>query len=68
MNKDWIKIYSTGANYKAELLKGLLFENNIEAVIINKQDSSYLFGELELYVSVDDVVKAKHIITIQGQL
>ena len=68
MNKDWIKIYSTGVNYKAELLKGLLFENNIEAVILNKKDSSYGFGELELYVSSDDVIKAKHIITIQDQL
>jgi len=68
MDKDWVKIYSTEANYKAELLKGLLFEHNIEAVIINKQDSSYLFGELELYVSTDDVFKAKHIITTQDQL
>ena len=68
MNKDWIKIYSTGVNYKAELLKGLLFENIIEAVILNKKDSSYGFGELELYVSSDDVIKAKHIITIQDQL
>ncbi|MCD4731884.1 MAG: DUF2007 domain-containing protein [Bacteroidales bacterium] len=68
MDKDWIKIYSTGKSYKAELLKGLLFENNIEVVIINKQDSSYLFGELELYVIADDVIKAKHILTTQDQL
>ncbi len=68
MNKDWIKIYSTGANYKAELLKGLLVENNIEAVIINKKDSSYGFGELELYVKADDVVKAKHLITSSNQM
>ena len=44
MNKDWIKIYSTGVAYKAEILKGLLTENNIDAVIINKKDSSYGFG------------------------
>jgi hypothetical protein len=68
MDKDWVKIYSTDVNYKAELLRGLLFENNIEAVIINKKDSSYLFGELELYVSTDNVIKAKHIITTQDQL
>ena len=68
MDKDWIKIYSSGESYKAELLKGLLFENNIEAVIINKQDSSYLFGELEIYVIADDVIKAKHILTTQDKL
>lgn len=67
MNKDWIKIYSTGVAYKAEILKGLLIENNIDAVIINKKDSSYGFGELELYVNTDDVVKAKHIITTLDQ-
>ena len=68
MNKDWIKIYSTGVNFKAELLKGLLFEHDIEAVIINKKDSSYGFGELELYVNTDDVVKAKHILITHDQL
>lgn len=67
MNKDWIKIYSTGIDYKAEILKGLLLEHDIEAVILNKKDSSYGFGELELYVSSDDVIKANHIITTQDQ-
>lgn len=60
-----MKIYSTSANYKAELLKGLLMENGINAIIVNKQDSSYLFGELELYVMPNDAIQAKHIITIQ---
>ena len=68
MDTDWVKIYSTDVHYKAELLKGLLFENDIDAVIVNKKDSSYLFGEIELYVSADNVIKAKHIITTQDQL
>lgn len=68
MNKDWIKIYSTGVNFKAELLKGLLLDHDIEAVIINKKDSSYGFGELELYVRTDDAIKAKNILTTQDQL
>lgn len=65
MDKNWVKIYSTSANYKAELLKGLLMENGINAIIVNKKDSSYLFGELELYVMSDDAIQAKHIITTQ---
>jgi hypothetical protein len=65
VDKNWVKIYSTSANYNAELLKGLLMENGISAIIINKQDSSYLFGELELYVMPDDAIQAKHIITTQ---
>lgn len=67
MEKNWVKIFSTTAQYKAELIKGLLLENGIESVIINKQDSSYLFGELELYVNSDDAIQAKHIITTQEQ-
>lgn len=62
MGKNWTKIFSTGKAYRAEILKGLLEENNIEAIILNKQDSAYLFGELELYVDATDIVQAKHII------
>ena len=68
VDKNWVKIYSTTASYKAELIKGLLFENEIPSVIVNKKDSSYLFGELELYVMPDDAVQAKHIISTQEEL
>lgn len=68
MEKNWTKIYSTGKLYQAELLKGLLEENNIEAVIINKQDSAYLFGEMELYVDANDVMVATRIINTQNEL
>jgi hypothetical protein len=65
VDKNWVKIYSTSAIYKAELIKGLLLENDIQAVIVNKKDSSYLFGELEVYVLNDDALQAQHIITTQ---
>jgi len=68
MDKNWTKIYSTGVAYKVELFRGLLLENDIESVIVNKQDSAYLFGEIELYVKADEAVKAKHIITTHEKL
>ena len=68
MDKDWVKIFSTPVIYKAELMRGLLEENEINAVIVNKKDSAYLFGDVELYVTNDDAVKAKHIITQHDQL
>jgi hypothetical protein len=68
MEKNWTKIYSSGKSYQAEILKGLLEENDIDAVIINKQDSAYLFGELELYVDADDVLQAKRIINAHNEL
>ena len=49
--QDWFKLYSTKNYLEANIIKGMLEENNIKAVILNRQDSSYLaFGEIELYV------------------
>jgi hypothetical protein len=51
--QGWFKLYSTKNYLEANIIKGLLQENNITAVILNRQDSSYLaFGEIELYVPV----------------
>jgi hypothetical protein len=62
MDKNWVKIYTTSDVYKAELLKGLLIDNEIKAVVINKKDSVYLIGEAELYVLADNVIIAKRLI------
>jgi len=46
-----IKILSTNNPNKAEITKQMLEENNINVVLLNKQDSSYLmFGLIELFV------------------
>jgi len=63
MEKDWIKLFSTDRPYQAELARQILEENGIQAVVINKKDSSYLmFGETEVYVNQDEVIKAKQLI------
>ena len=63
MEKDWILVFSTGQPYQAELARQLLEENNIQAVVINKKDSSYLaFGETEVYVRRDDIIRAKNLV------
>ena len=68
MSKNWTKIFATGKPYQAELIKGLLEENNIESIVVNKQDSAYLFGELELYVDAEDIIQAKRIIEKHSEL
>lgn len=61
--KSWFKIYTTGNYAEASIIKGMLEENNIATVLLNKQDSSYLFlGEIELYVSVHFKDVALHLI------
>ena len=62
MDDNWVKLYATSEGYKAELLKGMLFQHEIEAISINKKDSAYLFGEIEIYVHADDALKAKRLI------
>ena len=62
-NNNWIKIYSTDAPYKAEIIKALFLENEIECIEINKQDSMYgTFGEIEIYTQRDNVVKALYLL------
>lgn len=49
--KDWFKLYITKNYAEANIIKGMLEENNIHVVMLNKLDSSYLsFGDIELYV------------------
>lgn len=60
----WECLFGSKYLYKAEILKSLLEENDIPAVIINKQDSAYLFGDIEVYVKLDDMLKASRILSI----
>jgi hypothetical protein len=51
--QGWYKLYSTKNYSEASIIKGWLEENNIHAVILNRQDSNYLvIGEIEIYVPV----------------
>lgn len=50
---SWFKLYSTRNYAEASIIKGMLEENSIEVIILNKLDSSYLsFGYIELYVPI----------------
>jgi hypothetical protein len=59
----WEVVYTTKQLYQAEIFRGLLEEEGIHSVIVNKQDSSYIaFGDIELVVSLEDTLNAKQII------
>ena len=63
MEKNWIKIYSSTNQVEVEILKHVLLENNIHAVNINRQDSSYLmFGTIDLYIKSNNQKKALQLI------
>ena len=62
MEDNWAKVYSSPYLYEIELIKGLLSENEIESVALDKQDSAYHFGVIELYVKVEEAFRAKQLI------
>ncbi|MEI8047325.1 MAG: DUF2007 domain-containing protein [Bacteroidota bacterium] len=62
MYDNWESVYSTNQSYDAEMIKTMMADNDIECVIMNKQDSTYGIGEIELYVLAEDIIKAKQLI------
>ncbi len=50
MEKGWTKVFRTDKPYQADIVSNILNENNIKSVVINKKDSMYLFGFIEVYV------------------
>ena len=63
MEDNWVKIFSAFKLYKVELVKGILERNEIDSVVLNKKDSEFLIGEVELYVDKKDADKARELIS-----
>ena len=62
MEANLVHIFSSGQPYHAEIARQMLADHNIQSFLVNKQDSAYKFGEVELYVNRDDVIRAKKLI------
>lgn len=59
MEKNWIKIFSSNNYYQAEIVKQMLIEQQIDTVLLNKQDSSHrTFGQIEVYIHQQDFSNA----------
>jgi len=62
MEDNWSVVYTYNVLYHVEIIKSVLEDNGIESVFINRVDSNYLFGDIDLYVSNENFDKAKEII------
>ncbi|WP_009033894.1 putative signal transducing protein [Indibacter alkaliphilus] len=61
--KNWQKIYEDGSPVRAEIVKGVLEEKNIQAVILNKKESVYqIHGQYEVMVPITDALTAINIV------
>ena len=59
MEKNWVRVYKSTNYYQSEIVKQMLTQNAVEAVLLNRQDSSYLnFGNVEVYVHQQDFTNA----------
>jgi len=62
MEKHWVRLFITANPMQGEITKQMLEEHGVSAVMMNKQDSSYRFGQVELYVHESEEALAKGLI------
>lgn len=62
MEKGWIKIRTYTNAIEAEMVKQMLEENGYAAIVFNKQDSSYLFGKIELFIREENASAVKELL------
>ena len=59
MEKNWIKIFTSSDFYQSEIVKQVLCEHDIDAVLLNKQAPSQRnFGDVEVYIHQQDFSSA----------
>lgn len=61
--EGWIKVYSSDSQVQVEIAKSILLENNIDSIDVSKKDSSYVFGEIELYVQENNAIISRLVLT-----
>ncbi len=58
----WKSVYKVGLEHRATIVRDVLVDRDIEAMIMVKKDSTHGFGYLEVQVPVDKVILAIKII------
>lgn len=58
MEQGWVKIRTYTTILEAEIIKQMLIENDVPAVVMNKQDVFVRFGKVELYVQQENEQRA----------
>ena len=62
MTSERIIVYTTNKLYESEIIRKILADNGIISFVVNKMDSAYQFGDIEILVTGDDVMRAKLLI------
>lgn len=60
---NWTIVFESKQEYKAEIVKDVLTDRQLDPVIVNKKDSAYnIFGQYEVYVAPEHAVRAIRVI------
>lgn len=60
---NWTVVFSTVSRHEAEIVKGLLENHDIQAVVMDVGPSAYPpLGETQVYVERDHVVRALYLV------
>jgi hypothetical protein len=59
---QWQRVYRDASEYRATMVRDMLIEHDIHAVLVSKKDSAYGLGYLEVQVAPDEVILAIKII------
>lgn len=63
MKENWVKVFTADNEYSVEIVQGLLKDNGIEAIIMNKKDNEFLLGVVELYVEEKDLTLTQELLS-----
>ena len=58
----WQNVFTSDLPYRAEIVRAVLEENDLNPVLVNKKDTLYQIGHYEVHVVQEDVLKAIKII------
>ncbi len=59
---SWQKVFEDQSVHRAEIVKAVLSDREMNPVLVNKKDSAYQFGHFEVHVAPDNVLRAIKII------
>ena len=62
MEENWIKVYNSADFFRAEMVRQVLIDQEIEAVLLDKQGFPYKIGVVEIYIHKQDFDRAIEII------
>lgn len=62
MENEWVAIAGFIDDVRSQVAVEMLLTNGVDAVAVDKRDSIYKIGEIEIFVHRDNVLIAKEII------